>query len=175
MERKKAVVALAVVLLYVFAIGTVTAFSPQPGSADDPLVTRSYVDMAIAPLQDRLGQLEQALASRSAEIDALKAELERSSETIKAMEEKIALLQAQPPATPTTPVAPVTPAPAPTVYGYINGSWVNIRSGPGTNFSVIVVLANNTRVEVVERGGTWHKIRHNNQIAYVSAPLLRIP
>lgn len=172
MERKKAVVALAVVLLYVFAIGTVTAFSPQPGSADDPLVTRSYVDMVIAPLQDRLGQLEQALASRSAEVDALKAELERSSEIIKAMEEKIALLQAQPPATPTTPV---TPAPAPTVYGYINGSWVNIRSGPGTNFSVIVVLANNTRVEVVERGATWHKIRHNNQIAYVSAPLLRIP
>lgn len=179
MERKKVVAALAIILIYVFAIGTVTAFSPQPGSADDPLVTKSYVDLAIGPLQNRVTQLEQDLLGRTAEVEALKAELEKSKETIKGLEDKVAVLQSQPPAAPiadpVAPVVPVVPVPPPTLYGYINGTWVNIRSGPGTNFSVVVVLANNTRVEVVERGAQWHKIKHNNRIVYVYAPLLRIP
>jgi hypothetical protein len=179
MERKKVVVALAIVLIYVFAIGTVTAFSPQPGSADDPLVTKSYVDLVFGPLQNRVTQLEQDLLGRTAEVEALKAELEKSKTTIKDLEGKVAVLQNQPPVAPVAPVDPVVPVvptpPPATVYGYINGSWVNIRSGPGTNFSVIVVLPNNTRVELLERGAQWHKIKHNDRIAYVSAPLLRIP
>jgi hypothetical protein len=177
-QRKKVIAALAIVLVYVFAIGTVTAFSPQPGSADDPLVTKSYVDLVLGPLQDRVNQLEQDLVGRTAELAALKVELEKSQQAVKILEDKIAVLQNQPPVAPADPVPPATPVvppPAPTVYGYINGSWVNIRSGPGTNFSVVVVLANNTRVEVLERGKDWHKIKHNDRIAYVYAPLLRIP
>lgn len=175
MERKKAIAALGVVLLYIFAIGTVTAFSPQPGSADDPLVTRSYIDLVIAPLQNRVSQLEQDLLRRTAEMEALRADLARSNETIRTLEARVAAVSGQTPAAPTNPTVPTVPATPTTVFGFINGTWVNIRSGPGTNFSVITTLANNTRVEVIERGATWHRIRHNNQIAFVSASLLRIP
>ena len=174
MERNKAVFSLIVVFVYVFAIGTVTAFSPQPGSADDPLITKSYVDMVLAPANEQIVELKLKIEEQAGEIVSLTQELAQAHTMLKELTERVTTLEGIPQATPVAP-APVIPAPAPTVYGYINGSWVNIRSGPGTNHSVVVVLANNTRVEVVERGQEWHKIKYNDRIAYVYAPLLRIP
>ena len=143
MRKRRRLVALLAVLMLVAGFGTVRAFSPQPGSADDPLVTVGYLNQVIQSLQSRISSLES---------------------TNQALEQRIVQLENR----------PSNPAPAP-VYGHINGTWVNVRAGKGTNFPILVVLPMNIRVEVLERGGEWHKIKHNNTIGYVHGPLLRIP
>ena len=49
----------------------------------------------------------------------------------------------------------------------VNGS-LNIRSGAGTNYSVIGSLSNKSKVEIVETSGNWYKIKYGNGYGYVS-------
>lgn len=52
---------------------------------------------------------------------------------------------------------------------------VNIRSGPGTTYSVVIKLANGTRLEVLDRSadGTWLKVRYEGGEGWISASLTR--
>jgi len=49
----------------------------------------------------------------------------------------------------------------------VNGS-LNVRSGAGTNYSVIGSLSNRSKVEIVETIGSWHKIKYGSGYGYVS-------
>lgn len=52
--------------------------------------------------------------------------------------------------------------------GYINESYVNMRKGPGTSYSVIKSLKLNTQVTILEESGKWYKIKSGNDTGYVS-------
>jgi hypothetical protein len=148
-------------LLYLGSLGSARAFTPQPGTTDDPLITVSFFNQAIQPFVARLAVVE-ALTTH---ITGLEQRIARLEAQVVALEARLAQ---QPPVTP-----PVQP---PIVHGFINGSAVNIRSGPGTTFSVITTLRLNTRVEVLERSKDWHRVRlQDGRTGFVSAPLLRIP
>ena len=49
----------------------------------------------------------------------------------------------------------------------VNGA-LNVRSGAGTNYSVIGSLSNGAKVEIVETSGSWYKIKYGNGYGYVS-------
>ena len=49
----------------------------------------------------------------------------------------------------------------------VNGA-LNVRSGAGTNYSVIGSLSNGAKVEIVEISGTWYKIKYGSGYGYVS-------
>ena len=49
----------------------------------------------------------------------------------------------------------------------VNGA-LNVRSGAGTNYSVIGSLSNGAKVEIVETSGTWYKIKYGSGYGYVS-------
>ena len=49
----------------------------------------------------------------------------------------------------------------------VNGV-LNVRSGAGTNHSVIGSLSNGAKVEIVETSGTWYKIKYGSGYGYVS-------
>ena len=49
----------------------------------------------------------------------------------------------------------------------VNGA-LNVRSGAGTNHSVIGSLSNGAKVEIVETSGTWYKIKYGSGYGYVS-------
>jgi GH25 family lysozyme M1 (1,4-beta-N-acetylmuramidase) len=74
---------------------------------------------------------------------------------------------------PTPPVPPVTPvSPVPPVHGreyYVNVPAVNVRKGPGTQFNVVGLMKQNTKVRVVEIQGQW---AHLDNDAWVYAPYL---
>lgn len=61
MNTKKVIVTCCVALLYLASIGSVRAFSPQPGTADDPLVSVSYLTQVVQPILDRIAALEAQL------------------------------------------------------------------------------------------------------------------
>lgn len=49
----------------------------------------------------------------------------------------------------------------------VNGS-LNIRSGAGTNYSIIGKLFNGNKVTIIGESGSWYKISYNGKVAYVS-------
>jgi hypothetical protein len=56
-----------------------------------------------------------------------------------------------------------------------SGGVVNIRSGPGTDYSIVIKLGNGTRLEVVDRSadGTWLKVRFEGGEGWIAASLTR--
>ncbi|UCZ52724.1 N-acetylmuramoyl-L-alanine amidase [Bacillus shivajii] len=61
-------------------------------------------------------------------------------------------------------------------YGYVSVSTtLNVRSGPGTSYSIIDSLSNNTKVEILETtSNDWHKIGYDGKIGYVSAQFVEL-
>lgn len=73
----------------------------------------------------------------------------------------------EPPTTP-TPETPATPTVSTAQYIKCTGSSVNLRSGAGTNFSVIGNAAKGTMYAVTGKIGSWYKTYYRGQTAYIS-------
>lgn len=53
--------------------------------------------------------------------------------------------------------------------GLVNATSLNVRSGPGTNYSILGKLANNTKVTIVAKcSNGWLKVKYGNGYGYVS-------
>ncbi len=79
---------------------------------------------------------------------------------------------------PPTPSDTPTPSATPPILGSVNSlQSINVREGPGTNFSAIVALRPATKVEILGRNndGTWLNIRmEDGDEGWVSANLIRL-
>lgn len=53
--------------------------------------------------------------------------------------------------------------------GVINDNGVNVRSGPGTNFSILNTLTKETAITVLETKGDWRQIQFGTMKGWVSA------
>lgn len=82
-----------------------------------------------------------------------------------------------------TPIPPTqtnthTPSPTPPIMGIVVSlQTVNVRVGPGANFSAFVALTPGTGVQVIgqDATGRWYNIRmDDNREGWINAPLLRI-
>jgi len=58
-------------------------------------------------------------------------------------------------------------------YMFINADTLNVRSKPSADSSVVGVLARNDRVEVLDKSGTWWKIRSGTIQGYVNSTYLK--
>jgi hypothetical protein len=58
-------------------------------------------------------------------------------------------------------------------YMLVNTDTLNVRSGPSADTSLVGTLARNTRVEVLNRSGTWWEIRSGNIRGYVNSSYLK--
>ena len=52
-------------------------------------------------------------------------------------------------------------------WGTVNGSGVNVRSGPGTGYSVRTVANRNTKVYIIGINETWYKVICGSIIGYI--------
>ncbi len=52
--------------------------------------------------------------------------------------------------------------------GTVTGSGVNMRSGPGTSYSVVTSLSRNTAVTLTGESGNWYKVRYGGLSGYIS-------
>ncbi len=55
-----------------------------------------------------------------------------------------------------------------TIYGYINASMVNLRSGPSLESDVGRTLPRNTKLEVIGQTTGWYQVIHNNTSYWIS-------
>ena len=56
----------------------------------------------------------------------------------------------------------------------INGSLVNVRSGPGTEFPQVTQLPRGTEVRVIGQSGGWLQVHHNGREGFVLGTLLSV-
>lgn len=56
--------------------------------------------------------------------------------------------------------------------GVINGSVVNVRSGPGTDYTIAGTLLRNTQVQIIQTQGSWYKIQFGSLTGWVSSTLI---
>lgn len=66
-------------------------------------------------------------------------------------------------------VAPSPPKPERAGYIQCIGNNVNIRSGAGTNYSVLGQAEEGTMYAIISKTGNWYKTYYKNQIAYLYA------
>ncbi|MDR0396423.1 MAG: SH3 domain-containing protein, partial [Oscillospiraceae bacterium] len=59
------------------------------------------------------------------------------------------------------------------VYNPNGGSYVNLRRGAGTNYSVVQKVPVNVLVTALERGGEWTKVEYSGKIGYMSSYFLK--
>ena len=55
---------------------------------------------------------------------------------------------------------------------YVTATTLNVRSGAGTNYSIIGSLSKGTKVEVISTKNGWSKIKYNGSTGYVSSQYL---
>ena len=72
------------------------------------------------------------------------------------------------------------PAPAPTptpqsrtVYVNTPGSTLNVRSGPGTSFSIIGSLKHGEKVTVTDENASWCKLTYNGKTGYINSSYVK--
>jgi uncharacterized protein YgiM (DUF1202 family) len=58
-------------------------------------------------------------------------------------------------------------------YMLVNSDTLNVRSGPSADNSLVGSLPRGTRVEVLDRSGTWWKIRSGRIEGYVNSSYLK--
>jgi len=154
-----------------FAVGQVVqAAINTPGSADDPLVSQSYV--------------EQLVGQRTAALQSLIEDLQAQIETLS--QAQINPLPNNP-STPSTPVdpdpgidpgpvdpdpgidpGPVDPEPTGKVIE-VTGSSVNVREGPSTDTAKIGSVVKGDELEYIGSEGDWYKIKtKDGKVGYIA-------
>ncbi len=69
------------------------------------------------------------------------------------------------------------PNPTPTPRGTIINcrSYVNVRSGPGTNYPILGFAPRSAAYTVMEKAGAWYKVEFGGQVGYISSRYLAVP
>lgn len=57
-------------------------------------------------------------------------------------------------------------------YGKINGTCVNLRSGPGTSYSVVTVGTKNDQAYIIGINSGWYKVIYKGRICYIRSDYL---
>ena len=186
----KAVVAAGLIILtismgmnIVFAVNS----NAEPGSDQDPIVSKSYVDAAIAQLTAKIQLLTDQNNSLKNQNDQLSTRLTAQEQTIIALQNDLNKVMT---GTTTTPPKSGTgtgtsgntgstgtkpPATTPTSLGkaVVNTAVLNLRSQANTTSSIVAKLVKNETVTLVSKSGDWYKITTSKgKTGYVMAKFL---
>lgn len=157
-----------------------------PGSADDPLVSESYivelVEEKTATLEYKIFEMEQEITSLTQAISALEGQLVKGSSK-SSSGSSAAPAQPTQPSAPATPKAPSQPpadkeeAPAAeksSTKTVNSASGINVRSGPGTSYDVVASLNDGAKVSVAAEVDGWFEVElEDGQTGWIYGDLLK--
>ncbi|NLV36739.1 MAG: SH3 domain-containing protein [Clostridiaceae bacterium] len=116
----------------------------EPGSAEDPIVSKSYVDAAISKLSTEIKSLRE-------QVDALKAQNAKLQQDLMAVSSGAA-------GAGTGSSGNVADKPASLGTGVIKVAVVNLRSKPTTNSTILGKILLNDTVTLVSKTGNWYQV-----------------
>lgn len=149
--RGKAAILIIAALIFIvigFVCGQMAkALSTLPGNADDPVATQSYVESTVG---ERLADLVTRIEELEAEVATLKGSGTSTD-----------------PGT-TTTTTPTTTTTADTGTLTVTGNTVNVRSGPGTEYSIVASVSKGDKVTKLGTEGDWYKVQVGNVTGYIA-------
>jgi|LSQX01.2.fsa_nt_gb uncharacterized protein YgiM (DUF1202 family) len=182
MKLRSKIATTGVILLLVISlsINIVSAVnqSSVPGSDQDPIVSKSYVDATFNELSTQMQKLLE-------QNEALNTKLANHEKTIKALQEEVKALKSgtavvNPGTTPgggtgtTQPPANQNP---PDTLGtaVVNVAVLNLRAKPTTSSAILGKLLKNETVTLVSKSGDWYKITTSKgKTGYVLGTLVTV-
>lgn len=72
------------------------------------------------------------------------------------------------------PEAPLAYTETPVAYGIINGTPVNLRQGPGTDYPIIAQASSGEHVDIIDVKEQWYIVIYNGILGYIRADLVDI-
>jgi hypothetical protein len=168
MSRKIRLFSVVCISLLVVSIGFNIVLAlpegvPEPGSDQDPLISKSYVDQTLGQLNQTLQTLQEQQFQQQTQLDQMKKANEDLAQKLAAQDAVIKTLQdalkgakTQTPPAENKPAAPNTPA---AVKGIVTASALRIRSQANTTSSVVASVLKGESVTIIEKGAEWHKIK----------------
>ena len=182
MKRSFKVTAVTMILLLVISLSLNIAFAvsqnAEPGSDQDPIVSKSYVDAAVAQLTAKI----QLLLEQN---DALKTQNAQLTSRIAASEQAVKTLQESvksgvPAATGNAGNTANTGnaggnAEASIGKGTINTAVLNVRAQANTTSAIVGKAVSGETVTIVSKSGDWYKItRANGKSGFVMAKFVTV-
>ncbi len=185
MKRSFKVTAVTMILLLVVSLSLNIVFAvsqnAEPGSEQDPIVSKSYVDAAVAQLTAKI----QLLLEQN---DALKTQNAQLTSRIAASEQAVKTLQESvksgtPAATGNTGNTGNTGstgnaggnAAASIGKGTINTAVLNVRAQANTTSAIVGKAVSGETVTIVSKSGDWYKItRTNGKSGFVMAKFVTV-
>ncbi|HEX2944828.1 MAG TPA: SH3 domain-containing protein [Clostridia bacterium] len=168
----KAVVAAGLILLIV-SMGMNIVFAvnsnAEPGSDQDPIVSKSYVDAAISQLTSRVQLLLEQNDSLKSQNSQLAERLTAQEQTVRSLQDELNAVKTGITTTPSKTGTGTTPGnagstgtkpPTTTATGkaVINTAILNLRAQPNTTSAIQAKLVKNETVTLVSKIGDWYKI-----------------
>lgn len=167
MKRRFKATIVTVILLLVISLSLNIVFAvtqgAEPGSDQDPIVSKSYVDAAVTQLTAKIQLLleqNDALKNQNAQLTTRVATQEQA---VKVMQEELKTvktgIKTGSAATGSTGTGSTTTKPPVSIgKATVNVVVLNVRSQPNTTSSIVAKIALNETVTLVSKSGDWYKI-----------------
>ena len=151
----------------------VTTTTTTPGSDQDPIVSKSYVDSAVSQLNLTIQALLTQIATFQTDNEKLKEQVASQNQLIATMQEDIKKINTQLAITGSNTNNNTTPTTVST--GTVNTLSLNIRSKASTTASTLGSLKKGEVVTIISKSGDWLYIKTSkNLIGYVFAKFVTL-
>lgn len=131
-----------------FLASRVMAGGAVPGSASDPLVSRSYVDQQVSAYIAGLEKRITDLTARETQLEQALAEVQKQ--------------QGITPIQPAQPAQPTQPSTAKQIYIKTENNYVNLRQGPGTGYPLAGTAtrgkSDSEPMTLLVQNGNWYQV-----------------
>lgn len=192
MKRSLRITAVAIILLLVISLSLniVFAVSPgaEPGSSQDPIISKSYVDAAVLQLTAGIQKLQEHFDALKTENTQLTTKLTAQEQSNKLLQDQLNALKADiaagavknpgstgnPGGTSGTPGTGTKP-PASIGKATVNTAVLNIRKQANTTSDIVAKAAMGDPLTLVSKSGDWYKVTTSKGITgYVMKKLILI-
>jgi len=165
MKRLYKIAAITVILLLAISLSLNIVFAvgqgAEPGSDQDPIVSKSYVDVAIAQLSAKVQSLLEQNDSLKNQNVQLTTRVTTQEQLVKALQDELKVVKTSVAAvtgnTGSTGDTTTTP-PASIGKGTVNVDALRVRAQPNTTSAIVTKVMLNETVTLVSKIGDWYKI-----------------
>lgn len=194
MKRRFKIFTAAVLLLFVVSLSLnivlATSQGAEPGSEQDPIISKSYVDAAMNQLTAAMQKLQEQVDSLKSENTQLAAKLASQEQTSAALQNELKALKAgaasgtaaaaKPGNTGNTGSSGSTvntggKTTASTGKATVNTAVLNVRKQANTTSAIVAKLAMGDTLTLVQKSGDWYKVKTSKGVTgYVMARLISV-
>ncbi len=191
MKRRYKILTVAVLIILAISLSmnivSAVTQNAEPGSDQDPIVSKSYVDAAINQLSSKLQSLLNEVGALKTQNTQLTTKLTSQEQTIKALQTELKAVKEGVKGSGSTGSGtsesggntgtPGGTATAPTTLGtgVIKTAVVNLRAQPNTTSTIVGKLLLNNTVTLVSKTGNWYQVKTaSGKTGYIREDLLTV-